>query len=274
MSRYTPMQLAEVFIKTGEFDDALEALHEQIAQYPDDMEAYRWRASILQRRSNPDDLRQAQADYDNIPSKTSDDYVNLSIVQQRLGNLENAIITMQNVYERYPDNERLVERLLQLQLEAKDYETAIKLVQSQSTHWRWQHWMGDIYVLIGEDENAHHAYQQVLPELQTQIDAQGSLHLLAIKGSILLSIAHCQRRLQQLDDAEKSYQEAQVILKDDPMLSFYLALIEWERNQSNKSITECKKIWNEVVPRLQAEIHSILTTTPAYMGLKEALNIT
>ncbi|MEO1163713.1 MAG: tetratricopeptide repeat protein, partial [Chloroflexota bacterium] len=44
---YTPMQLAETFLKTGELEDALDALNQQLEAEPADEEARRLRVQVL-----------------------------------------------------------------------------------------------------------------------------------------------------------------------------------------------------------------------------------
>ncbi|MBZ0278924.1 MAG: tetratricopeptide repeat protein, partial [Anaerolineae bacterium] len=44
---YSPMQLAEAFIKTGELTDALDALNQQLETVPQDDYARRLRSQVL-----------------------------------------------------------------------------------------------------------------------------------------------------------------------------------------------------------------------------------
>ena len=54
MTRYSPIELAEAFIRTGELADALDALNPHLEAQPNDETALRLRAAVLMRLPGED----------------------------------------------------------------------------------------------------------------------------------------------------------------------------------------------------------------------------
>ncbi len=85
---YSPMELAEAFIQTGELPDALDALNQQLTAYPDDETARRLRAQVLMRLPGEEHLRAALHDLDQLASPTAEDGLLRGILLEQLGAYE------------------------------------------------------------------------------------------------------------------------------------------------------------------------------------------
>src|SRR5688572_20958320 len=114
MPSYTPMELANAFIRTGELNDALEALNDQLTQNPDDTEAKRLRAAVRLRIGDAIALAEAHADLESLLDKTTGDYTQLSLLAERQNDLSTAIQAMEEACQLAPQDARLYERLVGL----------------------------------------------------------------------------------------------------------------------------------------------------------------
>ena len=162
---YSPMQLAEAFLKTGELDDALEALNQQLEQEATDEQARRLRIQVLLRLSNAENLKIALADIEQIASPTAEDHQIASIVHERSGNLEAAIAAMKQARLENSSDERMTERLLELLIANVSFQKALDLIRQQEQTWRWLEREGDVLVLMGDDTMATARYGLVLAQL-------------------------------------------------------------------------------------------------------------
>src|SRR5690242_19339862 len=70
---YSPMELADAFIRAGELADALDALNQQLIDQPADDEARRLRAQVLMRIPGEEHVQAALGDLESIASPTQDD---------------------------------------------------------------------------------------------------------------------------------------------------------------------------------------------------------
>src|SRR5688572_21528599 len=120
---YTPMELAEVFLKTGEIQDALDALNQELSENPDNETARRLRIQTLTSLGRDANLQQAASDFAKISAPSAEDYQRLSILQEKLGLLDLAIAAIHKARKLAPQDERLTERYLDLLLVQKEYQT-------------------------------------------------------------------------------------------------------------------------------------------------------
>jgi tetratricopeptide (TPR) repeat protein len=237
---YTPMQLAEAFLKTGEIQDALEALNQELSASPDNEEARRLRIQVLSTLAGEANLHQALADFASLSQPSAQDYQRLSILQERLADTPAATVSIAKARELAPADERLTERHLDLLLAQKDYQAALSLVRQQASAWRWLEHEGDILALLGDDTTAAARYGTVLNQLEQFEGVMRLDYLQALKARVLLARAHSHRRLAQSDMAQQDYQTAQALLPKDPTIAFNLGLLELQRGDKNAALKQCQ----------------------------------
>lgn len=237
---YTPMQLAEAFLKTGEIPDALDALNQELEQSPENELARRLRIQVLSSLAGEANLNQALADFASLDLSSAEDYQRLSILHERLGNISTAIESIAKARELAPQDERLTERYLDLLLVQKDYSSALELVRQQSPTWRWLEREGDILALMGDDTTASARYGLVLAHLEQFEGQMRADYLQALKARVLLARAHSYRRLEQIETSQEHYQAAQALLPKDPTIAFNLGLLELLRGDRASAIEQCQ----------------------------------
>ncbi|MBC8171551.1 MAG: hypothetical protein H7X77_07750, partial [Anaerolineae bacterium] len=146
---YTPLELANAFIQTGELTDALDALNQQLAASPEDDASRRLRVETLLRFKGDEHLQAALADLDQLATLTIDDLVKRSLIHQKRGDLDAASQSMILALQHEPTSERLIERQVHLLQSRGDYAAALKLLEVVPLTWRWQQWRGDLAALAG-----------------------------------------------------------------------------------------------------------------------------
>ncbi|MDQ7027164.1 MAG: tetratricopeptide repeat protein [Anaerolineae bacterium] len=266
---YSPMQLAEAFVKTGELADALDALNQQLDEYPQDKDARRLRIDVFLRLGGDGDdyLHYALADITALGAMIVDDYQRLSVLEERLGNVDKAIAAMVKARQLSPDNERLTERLLNLLMSQKKYDEALKLVQEQEQSWRWLQYEGDLWVLIGDDAQAVIVYQAVLAQLEKYHGVMRADYLQATKARVILALAHALRRLKQISSAREHYQLAQTLLPKDPTIAFNLGLLDALSDNLERSISRCNAALENAPILLRDEMLNSIRDNATYRVL-------
>jgi tetratricopeptide (TPR) repeat protein len=268
---YSPMQLAEAFIKTGELTDALAALNQQLEAQPDDAEARRLRIDVLLHLAEAAQLQQALTDINALPAMTAADYQRASVLHERLGAITQAIAIMHQAHKLYPADERLSERLLNLLMSHKQYAAALELVREQAKAWRWLQYEGDILVLIGDDSLATARYGLVLAQLAAFEGVMRADYLQGIQARVLLARAHAYRRLQQIETAREHYQAAQLLLPKDPTISFNLGLLAALAGDVDQAVAACRAALAAAPQLLQDEMLAALRNDANYATLWERL---
>jgi tetratricopeptide (TPR) repeat protein len=264
---YSPMQLAESFIKTGELTDALDALNQQLEQQPQDDEARRLRIDVLLRLEEADYLQAALAAINALAEITATDYQRESVLYERLGDTAKAIESMHKAHKLAPTDERLSERLLNLLMAQKQYAAALKLVREQAKSWRWLQYEGDVLVLMGDDTLATARYGLVLAQLDTFEGVMRADYLQGIKARVLLVRAHAYRRLQQIETAREHYQAAQMLVPQDPTISFNLGLLEALSGNIEKAVEQCQTALTSAPQILQDEMRESIRNEVLYRKL-------
>jgi tetratricopeptide (TPR) repeat protein len=251
---YTPMELADAFLKTGEIQDALDALNQELSERPDNETARRLRIQILISLAGETHLLQAISDFTRIAAPLAEDYQRLSILQEKLGAIPDAITAISKAREIAPKDERLTERYLDLLLAQKAYQSALNLVREQNSVWRWLEHEGDILVLLGDDTTATARYGLVLAQLAAFEGVMRPDYLQALKARVLLARAHAYRRLGQADIAQELYQAAQTLLPKDPTIAFNLGLLETLRGDKAAAIIQCQQALDSASSGLKDEM--------------------
>lgn len=264
---YSPMQLAEAFVKTGELTDALDALNQQLDEQPHDEEARRLRIDVFLRLEEEDYLQHALVDITALEDITVADYQRESVLQERLGNVDKAIAAMYKGCKLAPENERLTERLLHLLMSQKQYSDALKLVHEQDKSWRWLQYGGDILVLSREDTLAITQYEAVLELLEEQVGVLRADYLQAIKARVILALAHAYRRLSQTNTAREYYDLAQTLIPKDPTIGFNLGLLDALSNDLDKAVNRCKTALKNAPTMLRDEMLNAIREDATYSEL-------
>ncbi|MCU0513018.1 MAG: tetratricopeptide repeat protein [Anaerolineae bacterium] len=240
---YTPMELANAFIRTGELTDALAALDARLAEAPDDDEARRLRAAVLLRLPVPDALARAAADLAALPQPTAADYVQLALLAERRHDLPGAIAAMQAACRLEPADERLLERLPGLYVQQGNIPAALDVVRAQPRTWRWLQWQADLEVQQGAFAAAADLYEQAQQHLEARFAGQLALNRVAgaIRARLLLARAFACRRCGRLGTAEQLYHEAQRYYPDDPTVLFNLGLLRALHGDLAGALAQCRQ---------------------------------
>ncbi len=264
------MQLAEAFIQTGELADAVDALNQHLSEHPTDVIALRYRANVLLRLGDTHHLEQARTDSQVIMEPSADDWTRLSVIHKRLDDLDSAIQAMQSAIKSYPDDARLIERLLNLYVENKDIASALDLLNQQPETWQWSQWRGDLHSINADDPQAISAYQNALAQID---QLPSSPHVEAMRARLLLVLGHAYRRTRQIDSARQAYSDAKAIIPNDLSIDFNLGLLVALEGDTELAIELCHPIWDSANPILQSTMRDTLLANPIYQPLVETLGI-
>lgn len=221
---YSPMELANAFLQTGEYDDALDALNQQIAEKPDDSDARLLRASLLIRLGDATQLEQAIADIEAVNNPSAETYRLLSLAYERQQQLDKAVYAVRKAHDLQPDDERLTERLVTLLRDNHEIDEAIAIVREQPRTWRWLQWEGDLLLEAGNAVLAVARYGLVLAQLN-DVDMRDDYRN-AMKLRLLSARATAYRRMQQYDLAIEHYKAAQILMPNDITLKFNIGVLE------------------------------------------------
>jgi tetratricopeptide (TPR) repeat protein len=269
---YTPMQLAEAFIQTGEFDDALDALNQHLQTEPGDDSARRMRIVVLLQLNGTDQLRLALEDSDQLQTPSADDLMRRSIILERLADLAGALQSMKTARALAPENERLVEREVHLLLAQNRLAEARTLVESQPQTWRWMQWAGDLAARDGDHAAAVERYDSALSQLDSRFDLSADQAARAIKARLLLARANTYRALKRPEQAESDYAEAAAIIPDDPIIPFNRGLLALERGDLESAVNLCREALAAASDTLQTNMRQTLKD-PRYQALVARLDL-
>lgn len=270
---YTQMELAEVFIKTGELDDALDALNQQLQMSPDDDNALRLRSSVLLRMGQPNNLQQALDDLEHLPDKTKDDYVQQSIIYERLEQIDNAIKSMKAAYQTSPNHERTVERLIELLTQEKRYQEVLELLHQVPQTWRWLLRQAEIHSLNENFEKsvdtlnqAQSHLEEVFPDLLSPVSRNTMAQIHIARGN-------AQFKLDKLDKAKVDLRDALYHIPNDTTISFNLGLIAARKNKLKQAVKQCQKALDNSSDYVRQSLIDVLQQDERYSELAEKLNL-
>lgn len=243
---YTPMELAEVFLKTGELDDALDALNQQLGAQPSDDDARFLRAQIYMRLSGDARLAQAQDDISAIMNKSSEHHYMLSVIAEKRGEIDKAITAMHDALtttqENGEDTARLIERLVKLLKDSQRTDAAIELVRQQEHSWRWLQWEAD---LLMQAENYHLAnarYGLVIAHLQQATMRDDFRDALIARNA--LARAEAFRQLEQYDTAIELAKQAKRLITDDVAIDFTIGTLTALNGDIQSGLAICQVALN------------------------------
>jgi tetratricopeptide (TPR) repeat protein len=237
---YSPLQLAEACLRTGELTDALAALNQHLTDTPDDDAARRLRAQVFARLRGADDLRQALADLDHITTPTLDDAFWRAIILEQLSDFEGALQVMAAAHQAQPGDERIAERYLILLMRMRDYPRAHELLAAMPRSWNWLQHSGDLAMEEGHLEQAVSDYTTALAHLETQFNLAVDRFAQPIKAGLLSARAGAYATLKRFAEAEADYAAGRELLPDDAMLTFLHALTLVELGDTPRALDLCR----------------------------------
>ena len=290
---YTDLELAEVFIKTGELDDALAALERQLTNLPQDDHARRLRIEVLARMPDVASLTNALQDVNALAQQMPADFMLHSVILTKLGRDADALHALVQGCQTYPDDERLVEHHLQLLKKQGKIDQARGIVAAQikikGDSWRWLQWAGDLAVSAGDDRAAVAHYDSALTMIQSRYSVQtdqtarllsdpamsdaAAMTIPGVVARLLLTRADACLRLNRLDDADAGYQRAAMLIPNDPMIPFNRGLIALRRSDLDGAVGLCRPAWIAATPMLQEQMQRALQADSIYAPLAARLTL-
>jgi tetratricopeptide (TPR) repeat protein len=252
---YTPLELAQAFIQTGELEDALDALNQQLTDQPDDENSRRLRIAVLLQLRGDDHLQTALADSQQLTDLSAEDYVRRSLIFERLDEVDSALRVLGEARALAPNDERLVERHLHLLLLLQDDLTqARELVASQPQTWRWLQWAGDLAMQAGEQAAAVTHYSAALTQLEARFDLAREKYARAMQARLLLTRADAFRHLEHIEQAEADYKAAAAIIPDEPLIPFGRGLVAALRGDMSTAIALCQEALSQANATLRNQM--------------------
>lgn len=273
MSPYSPLQLAEAFIRTGELADALDALNPHIEANPNDEAALRLRAAVLMRLPGENHARAALEDLNRITAPTSEDFVQQSIIwQMGLGDWQQAMLMTEQARARTNTDERIAERLLMLYEHTGNLNKAKALIHEQPQNWRWLQLAGDLAQKAADYDAAKTAYTQALTDLEAKLSAAQNAITHNIKGMILGSRAAAFLKLGQPKNAEADYIAAAEFLSTDLSYSLMAGVAAALDGQHEQAYALCQSVLRDE-PQLAELLREQVAVYPKIAPLVERLGL-
>lgn len=204
---YTPMQLAEAFIQTGELQDALDALDQQLEDHPADDEARRLRIKVVMRMPDPVSLTPLLRELDKLSALTADDYVQKSVIMQQLSRFKESSSALGRAHMLKPDDLRITENLVRAFIRSEDFDSAKMLLADLPRTWGWLRYAGEIAGKQGDYQSALKVYDEAIDDLDRKLKTNDNPILVDNKIGFMSMRAICYSRLNQFDKAEAEYAE-------------------------------------------------------------------
>lgn len=268
---YSPLQLAEAFIRTGELADALDALSAHLAVQPNDADARRLRAAVLLRQGDPASLQAALADLAALPDLTADDLIQQSVVYERSGQIGAALDAARQALALRPSDERLAERLVWLLTAYGDPLSALEVVRAQPRTWRWLEREGDLLARLGDWAAAAARYELALAQLETAFPVS-SAFVDGLRAAALLKQAEAFRRLDDAGNAANCLDAAETLTPTEPLIPFLRGLLLAQAGNTADALALCAPAYALASAALRAEMRRALTDDPRLAPLADQLS--
>jgi tetratricopeptide (TPR) repeat protein len=256
-SAYTPLELAQAFISTGEIQDALDALNAHLDAQPNDDEARRLRADVLTRFGDDTSFQAALADLTQLQQPTADDWHKVAILSQKSGDLDTAHEAYRQALMLRPQDERLTEQWMRLYQSQGDFYSAQQLVDSMPHTWRWRSHAAEIYEALGQYQSAYTAYSDAL-DLLTIASEGGSDRqsgwTAPFEAALRLRRANVCLIQELYTDAEADYQAAWQRIPDDPVIPFKLGVIALLQGHTAYGQALCQQAFEAAPTDIRTEI--------------------
>lgn len=273
MTRYSPVELAEAFIRTGELADALDALNPHLEANPSDVVALRLRAAVLMRLPGEDYARAALADLDKLDVKTADDYVQQSVIWQLgLGDWSQAVKSTEQAHQLSPDDERITERLLMLYDHVGELDKAQALITMLPQTWRWLQLAGDLAQKANQPEAAIDHYNKATALLEDKMDTIHNPIAQNIMGMLTGSRAAAQLAAGRLPAAEFDYRAAADAFPTDLSYSLMVGLTLALQDKIDEAVMLCRSVLQDE-PSLEVMLREKAAAYPALKPLLERLHL-
>ncbi len=232
---YSPLELAEAYVKAGELDDALDALNEHLIHDDEDDDARRLRVQVLLRLGTPDHLLGALDDLDGLQEPTPQDAYTRSVVLEKQDALDEALAAARQATTD-PDaarEARAVARVLGLLRKQGDLTAALELALERN----WVQQAADLAADLNDPARALPYYNEAVTRAE-KLGSVTSAEIAAnIKARVLLKRANVHLALQNNAEAEADYQAAAEVVPDDPMIFFNRGLLALRRGDSTAAQT-------------------------------------
>ncbi|MCA9912121.1 MAG: tetratricopeptide repeat protein [Anaerolineae bacterium] len=268
---YTPLQMADAFIQAGELPDALDALNQHLQDHPDDAAALRLRISVQLRMGDEESLLAALVDTESLAQKSAEDYQQISVIQQRLGNLGAAEDAMRAALGLAPGDVRMSERLVDLLQQEGELQGALEIVREQERSWKWLQWEGDLLAQLGDHTMATARYGLALAQLSEYEGQMRMDYLQALQARLLLARADSYRHLGQYDVSRQHYEEAQKLLPEDPAIAFNLGILAALSGELAAGVAQCRTALQSAPDAMRQEMLTSVQKDPSLAELAQSL---
>ena len=273
MARYTLLELAEAFIRTGELADALDALNPHLEANPNDAMALRLRASVLMRLPGEDFAREALADIDKLDPKTADDYVQQSVIwQMGLGNWAQAVHSTEQAHQLALNDDRITERLLMLYDQVGELDKARSLLAILPQTWRWLQLAGDLAQKAHDADTAIDRYTEALVLVEHKLDTASNPIARNIMGMIVGSRAAAQLEAGRLAAAEFDYRATADVFQTDLSYSLLVGITLALQDKIDEAVLLCRSVLQDEPP-LETLLRERAAAYPALKPLLERLGL-
>jgi Flp pilus assembly protein TadD len=273
MTRYSPIELAEAFIRTGELSDALDVLNPHLEAHPTDETALRLRAAVLMRLPGEDHARAALADLDQLDTKSADDYIQESIIMQMgLGDWSQAVRATEQAHQLAPNDERISERLLMLYEEVGQLDKAQELIERLPQTWRWLQLAGDLAQKALRFDTAIEHYNKALQLLAQKMDTVDNAIARNIKGMILSGRAAALLEVRQLSAAEADYRTVADLFPKDLSYSLLVGITLALQGKIDEAVMICRSVLEDE-PTLEIMLREKVVGHPTLGVLMKRLGI-
>lgn len=265
---YSPLDIANAFIQTGEIEEARTILLDYLLSAPADDQARRLLISVMMRLPNePNHILQES---ERIAHPTAEDFVERSILYERDNRLAEAAATMQAALEQQPQNEWMTERLVHLLRRTHDFAGAAHLVGAQPQTWRWLQQGGDLAVEQGDYAAAYRCYTAALVDAEATFAAHDPWGR-SLRARLLLARAGAALESQRLDEAAADYDAAAALIPGDPLIPFNQGLVAALRGDIASALTLCGAALSAANPEIQIHMETTLRADARYAALAALL---
>lgn len=273
MNNYDPLTLAHAFIQAGELDDALDALNQHLESHPENDEARRLRVQVLMRMDGEIQWQRIMEDSLALKNPNVDDYLKMSVLSERMNDLDSALFFTDEALKLQPDDNNLIERHVHLAIESQNDPLAIdQYLEQLPPNWRWLGWRGEVALLRGDFSNAVNHYSRALEHLASAMDTLNVPFAANLKAQIVLKRAHAYQQLRSLSEADADYAAVGQIILNDPMIAFKRGLIAFLQGDLGRGIDLCHIAYTRAPDALREEMQKALAEDDRYATIAAALD--
>ena len=270
---YSDIQLAVAFIQTGELSDALDAINRHLASAPQDDDGHRMRAELLMRQEATDALNAALTDLETINTLLPHDYLLRATLLRRLHRTHEAIQTLSRGHERFPDDERLLEQLVQLLRDVGDLQQARALVlQRPPDDWQWRSWAGELAAADGDATAAIDHFSAAIDHLRTRYDLDGEqpaqladMMQMTVAGAFArlhLNRGSVYQQRGQLPEAAYDFAVAARMLPGDVSITLKRGIVAWLDDDPQTAVALCREALTATSENLRTILAAMLDDHP------------